>query len=153
MAFPFPVVIGTVDMTATLAGGDYVRVTKVVEFEPHQRRFVQRVRTLADTRIESNEQLGVEVTDNGLDASIHLPDDPITVTTIIDATMPDWSVTHTPAQGATTTVTEDRGTWRMTIDSGGVTWPTDQTIRLDLTAARPPRRVRRGRRARGGTST
>ena len=135
VAFPFTVVIGTVDMTATRAGGDYVRVTKVVEFEPHQRRFVQRVRTLADTRIESNEQLGVEVTDNGLDASIHLPDDPITVTTIIDATMPDWSVTHTPAQGATTTVTEDRGTWRMTIDSGGVTWPTDQTIRLDLTAA------------------
>ena len=135
VAFPFPVVIGTVDMTATLAGGDYVRVTKVVEFEPHRRRFVQRVRTLADTRIESNEQLGVEVTDNGLDASIHLPDDPITVTTIIDATMPDWSVTHTPAQGATTTVTEDRGAWRMTVDSGGVTWPTDQTIRLDLTSA------------------
>ena len=135
VAFPFPVVISTVDMTATPAGGDYVHFTKVVEFEPHQRRLVQRVRTLADTRIESNEQLGVHVTDNGLDASIHLPDDRTTVTTIIDATMPDWSVTHAPAQGATTTVKEDRGAWRMTVDSGGVTWPTDQTIRLDLTAA------------------
>ena len=135
VAFPFPVVIATVAMTATFTGGDYAHFTKVVEFEPHQRRLVQRVRTLADTRIESNEQLGVQVTDNGLDASIHLPDDQTTVTTIIDATMPDWSVTHTPAQGATTTVKEDRGTWRMTVDSGGVTWPTDQTIRLDLTAA------------------
>ena len=135
VAFPFPVVIATVAMTATFTGGDYVHFTKVVEFEPHQRRLVQRVRTLADTRIESNEQLGVQVTDNGLDASIHLPDERTTVTTIIDATMPDWSVTHTPAQGATTTVKEDRGTWRMTVDSGGVTWPTDQTIRLDLTAA------------------
>ena len=133
--FPFPVVISTVDMTASPAEGDYVHFTNVFEFEPRQRRLVRRVRTLADTRIESNEQLGVQVTDNGLDASIHLPDNPITVTTIIDATTPDWSVTHTPAQGATTTVTEDRGTWRMTVDSGGVTWPTDQTIRLDLTSA------------------
>ena len=135
VAFPFPVVIATVAMTATFTGGDYVHFTKVVEFEPHQRRLVQRVRTLADTRIEGNEQLGVHVTDNGLDTSIHLPDDRTTVTTIIDATMPDWSVTHAPAQGATTTVKEDRGAWRMTVDSGGVTWPTDQTIRLDLTAA------------------
>ena len=135
VAFPFQVVISTVDMTASSTEGDYVHFTDVFEFEPHQRRLVQRVRTLADTRIESNEQLGVEVVGNGLDASIHLPDDPTTVTTIIDATTPDWSVTHTPAQGATTTVTEDRGTWRMTVDSGGVTWPTDQTIRLDLTTA------------------
>ena len=135
VAFPFAVVVSTVEMTATLAGGDYAHFTKVVEFEPRQRRLVQRVRTLADTRIESNEQLGVRVADNNLDASIHLPDEHTTVTTIIDATMPDWTVTHTPAQGATTTVKEDRGTWRMTIDSGGVTWPTDQTIRLDLTAA------------------
>ena len=135
MAFPFAVVVSTVEMTATLAGGDYAHFTKVVEFEPRQRRLVQRVRTLADTRIESNEQLGVRVADNNLDASIHLPDEHTTVTTIIDATMPDWSVTHTPAQGATTTVKEDRGTWLMTVDSGGVTWPTDQTIRLDLTSA------------------
>ena len=135
VAFPFAVVVSTVEMTATLAGGDYAHFTKVVEFEPRQRRLVQRVRTLADTRIESNEQLGVRVADNNLDASIHLPDEHTTVTTIIDATMPDWSVTHTPAQGATTTVKEDRGTWLMTVDSGGVTWPTDQTIRLDLTSA------------------
>ena len=135
VAFPFQVVISTVDMTASPTEGDYVHFTNVFEFEPRQRRLVRRVRTLADTRIESNEQLGVKVVGNGLDASIHLPDDPTTVTTIIDATTPDWSVTHTPAQGATTTVKEDRGTWRMTIDSGGVTWPTDQTIRLDLTAA------------------
>ena len=135
VAFPFQVVISTVDMTASPTEGDYVHFTNVFEFEPRQRRLVRRVRTLADTRIESNEQLGVKVVGNGLDASIHLPDDPTTVTTIIDATTPDWSVTHTPAQGATTTVKEDRGIWRMTIDSGGVTWPTDQTIRLDLTAA------------------
>ena len=135
VAFPFQVVISTVDITATLAGGDFVRFTNVFEFEPYQRRLVRRVRTRADTRIESNEQLGVHVTGNGLDASIHLPDDQTTVTTIIDATRPDWSVTHTPAQGATTTVREDRGSWRMTVDSGGVTWPTDQTIRLDLTSA------------------
>ena len=135
VAFPFQVVISTVDMTASPTEGDYVHFTNVFEFEPRQRRLVRRVRTLADTRIESNEQLGVKVVGNGLDASIHLPDDPTTVTTIIDATMPDWTVTHTPAQGATTTVKEDRGTWRMTVDSGGITWPTDQTIRLDLTAA------------------
>ena len=135
VAFPFQVVISTVDMTASPTEGDYVHFTNVFEFEPYQRRLVRRVRTLADTRIESNEQLGVHVTGNGLDASIHLPDDQTTVTTIIDATTPDWSVTHTPAQGATTTVKEDRGTWRMTVDSGGITWPTDQTIRLDLTAA------------------
>ena len=135
VAFPFQVVISTVDITATLAGGDFVRFTNVFEFESYQRRLVRRVRTRADTRIESNEQLGVHVTGNGLDASIHLPDDQTTVTTIIDATTPDWTVTHTPAQGATTTVTEDRGTWLMTVDSGGVTWPTDQTIRLDLTSA------------------
>ena len=131
--FPFPVVISTVDMTASPAEGDYVHFTNVFEFEPRQRRLVRRVRTLADTRIESNEQLGVKVVSNGLDPSIHLPDDPTTVTTIIDATTPDWTVTHTPAQGATTTVKEDRGTWRMTVDSGGITWPTDQSIRLDLT--------------------
>ena len=131
--FPFPVVISTVDMTASPAEGDYVHFTNVFEFEPHQRRLVRRVRTLADTRIESNEQLGVKVVSNGLDPSIHLPDDPTTVTTIIDATTPDWTVTHTPAQGATTTVKEDRGSWRMTVDSGGITWPTDQSIRLDLT--------------------
>ena len=135
VAFPFQVVISTVDMTASPTEGDYVHFTNVFEFEPYQRRLVRRVRTRADTRIESNEQLGVKVVGNGLDASIHLPDDPTTVTTIIDATTPDWSVTHTPAQGATTTVKEDRGTWRMTVDSGGVTWPTDQTIRLDLTEA------------------
>ena len=135
VAFPFQVVISTVDITASPTEGDYVHFTNVFEFEPYQRRLVRRVRTRADTRIESNEQLGVHVTGNGLDASIHLPDDQTTVTTIIDATTPDWSVTHTPAQGATTTVTEDRGTWRMTVDSGGVTWPTDQTIRLDLTEA------------------
>ena len=131
--FPFQVVISTVDMTASPADGDYVHFTNVFEFEPRQRRLVRRVRTLADTRIESNEQLGVKVVGNGLDASIHLPDDPTTVTIIIDATTPDWTVTHTPAQGATTTVKEDRGTWGMTVDSGGVTWPTDQSIRLDLT--------------------
>ena len=131
--FPFPVVISTVDMTASPAEGDYVHFTNVFEFEPRQRRLVRRVRTLADTRIESNEQLGVKVVSNGLDPSIHLPDDPTTVTTIIDATTPDWTVTHTPAQGATTTVKEDRGSWRMTVDSGGITWPTDQIIRLDLT--------------------
>ena len=135
VAFPFQVVISTVDITASPTEGDYVHFTNVFEFEPYQRRLVRRVRTRADTRIESNEQLGVKVVGNGLDASIHLPDDPTTVTTIIDATTPDWTVTHTPAQGATTTVKEDRGTWRMTVDSGGVTWPTDQTIRLDLTAA------------------
>ena len=135
VAFPFTLVISTVDMTATPAGGDYAHFTKVVEFEPHQRRLVQRVWTLADTLIESNEQLGVRVVDNGLDPTIHLPDDQTTVTTIIDATTPDWSVTHAPAQGATTTVKEDSGSWRMTVDSGGVTWPTDQTIHLDLTAA------------------
>ena len=135
VAFPFTVVISTVDMTATPAGGDYAHFTKVAEFEPHQRRLVQRVRTLADTLIESNEQLGVRVVGNGLDPTIHLPDDQTTVTTIIDATTPDWSVTHAPAQGATTTVKEDSGSWRMTVDSGGVTWPTDQTIHLDLTAA------------------
>ena len=135
VAFPFQVVISTVDMTASPTEGDYVHFTNVFEFEPYQRRLVRRVRTRADTRIESNEQLGVKVVGNGLDASIHLPDDPTTVTTIIDATRPDWTVTHTPAQGATTTVREDRGSWRMTVDTGGVTWPTDQTIRLGLTTA------------------
>ena len=134
--YPFTVVVSTVDGTATAASLDYRRFTTVLEFEASQRRFVQRVQTLADNLIEEDEQFEVWVVRNGLDRAVVLPETPTASITIKDSTAPTWEVSTTPAQLSTTALREDAGAWTLTVATGGVRWQTDQTITFDFAA--PP---------------
>ena len=83
IAFPWPVVFGTVDGTA-LGDSDYEHSTQVLELQPGQRRKSVRVSTIEDNLVEEDEQFEIHLVRNALDASIVTPGNPAATITIKD---------------------------------------------------------------------